>query len=180
MGRKKKAEQQQRAYFFKKNRYVPQEVKEVGAQVIGEAIEKAMDSATGIVNKGVLVEQARPEVAPLHSCFEWHDKTAAGKYREHQARNIVNVVDVQVTSDRRAPAFPSVILPVAVRAAGEAPQRENVRMQNVLADPAMRQQLINQVLAKLIRLREEYRAINELAIVWDAVDQASETPMVSA
>lgn len=42
-----------------------------------------------------LVEVSRPEDAPLHCEFEWDDAVAAEKYREKQARNMIQHLVVE-------------------------------------------------------------------------------------
>lgn len=163
---KRKASVKQK-YSFKANRYIPPEVQSVGAEVIGQEIEAVVFN--GVVDKAALVERARPASAPLHPCFEWNDKRAGELYRQFQARNIVNVVTVEVEG-HAVGAFPSV----AVRVERDTPpRRENIRIENVLSDDELRAQKINEVLAKLIRLRNEYRTLNELAVVWNAIDKVN-------
>lgn len=168
--RKKKSEV--KAYSFKANRYLPPEVRRVGAEVVGRAVESAIAS-DGTVDKKLLIESARPDEAPLHPCFEWSDPKAADLYRQFQARNIVNAVTVKIEGINVA-AFPTVSIKVHSSDAGESspPRRENIRVEAMLDDAELRQQKINEVLAKLIRLRQEYQSFNELAVVWRAIEEA--------
>lgn len=157
-------------FGFKPNRYIPSEVRAVGAQKIGEAILESSD-ASGIVDKKRLVEQARPKSAPLHPCFEWDDDVAGQLWREQQARNIVNVLTVEV-AERQATAFPSLSLPVVQGDdENQPPHHENIYIPHVLGDAELRQQRANQALAKLIRVRREYQDVNELQVAWDAIQQ---------
>lgn len=160
-----------KAYNFKANRYLPPEVIKVGPAAIGAAVEAAM-TAEGVVDKQRLVDDAKPKAAPLHPCFEWDDPRAANLYRLYQARNIVNCVTVEIEG-RETTAFPSV----AVRSVDDEapPRRENIRVEQVLSDAELRQQKINEALAKLIRVRQEYAAFQELAVVWRAIEQAEQT-----
>lgn len=48
--------------------------------------------AAGTLTAGNLVEVSRPADAPLHKEFEWNNTKAADKWREHQARNIINSI----------------------------------------------------------------------------------------
>lgn len=167
MGRKLKPG---KVYSFKENRFVPDEVARVGADVVGEAIEAAIGES-GSVDKRVLVENARPAKAPLHPCFEWNDPKAAELYRLGQARNIVNAVTVKIEGHEVA-AFPSVSVQVESES-GMIPQQQNIRVAAMLNDAELRHQKINEVLAKLMRLRKEYTALNELSIVWRAIDEVA-------
>ena len=44
----------------------------------------------GRLTASELVNESRPENAPLHAEFEWDNAVAGEKYREHQARNIIH------------------------------------------------------------------------------------------
>lgn len=48
-----------------------------------------LEQAGNLSAKGLL-DANRPEDAPLHNEFEWNDGVAAEKYREQQARHIIN------------------------------------------------------------------------------------------
>lgn len=48
--------------------------------------------AAGELTARNLVEASRPADAPLHNEFEWNNTAAADKWREHQARNIINSI----------------------------------------------------------------------------------------
>lgn len=52
--------------------------------------------AAGNLSAKSLLDASRPEDAPLHSEFEWNDSIAAEKFREGQARNIINHLVVRL------------------------------------------------------------------------------------
>ena len=76
-----------------------------GAHINGVTADEAGDELARIyVEKGELtaplvVDESRPEEAPLHPAFEWDDAVAAERHREHQARNIIRSVKV-ITQDK--------------------------------------------------------------------------------
>lgn len=61
----------------------------VKAEVVGTVIEQLKNDNGGEVTPSLVVAESRPEDAPLHPCFEWHDPTAANLYREDQARCVI-------------------------------------------------------------------------------------------
>lgn len=63
----------------------------VPAQKAGEELDRIYKER-GRLDAADVVEESRPKSAPLHPCFEWRDNVAAEKYREHQARNLINCV----------------------------------------------------------------------------------------
>lgn len=74
----------------------------ISAETAGKELERIrLDQ--GALTPPTVVEAARPKDAPLHPAFEWDNKTAAERYREHQARNLIRSVHV-VTEARPEPA----------------------------------------------------------------------------
>jgi len=69
----------------------------VSAQDAGEALQGIYERK-GKWQAADVVEESRPEAAPLHPCFEWDDPKAAKLWREQQARNLIGcIVTVQET-----------------------------------------------------------------------------------
>lgn len=64
-------------------------------QVIGEALADIEDRH-GIIDPNTVVDESRPEDAPLHPAFEWRDDVAAEKWRVEQARRVVRCVEVVI------------------------------------------------------------------------------------
>lgn len=65
----------------------------VDAGVAFDELERIRDR-DGRLRPATVVEESRPNDAPLHPVFEWRDKIAAQKYREDQARNVIRSVVV--------------------------------------------------------------------------------------
>lgn len=66
----------------------------VKADVVGEVLEQLEQSESGITAQA-FVDVSRPEDAPTHKMFEWRDEIAAEKYREQQARTIINHITIR-------------------------------------------------------------------------------------
>ena len=63
----------------------------VDAQTAGDELER-IHAKNGCLEPAAVVEESRPEDAPLHSLFEWDDPKAAEKYREIQAGTIIRAI----------------------------------------------------------------------------------------
>lgn len=63
----------------------------VPAQVAGEELHRIYQER-GELQAADIVDESRPESAPLHPCFEWDDFKAAELYRQKQARNLVECI----------------------------------------------------------------------------------------
>lgn len=75
--------------------------------------------AYGGIRPGVVVDEARPEDAPLHPVFTWDDSVAAEAYRREEARNMIRSVEFVDTTDRETRAIPMFC---SVTEEGEAPR----------------------------------------------------------
>ena len=67
----------------------------VDAQTAGEELDR-IRKEHGMLEPGTVVDESRPDEAPLHPVFEWHDPKAAELYREHQATHLIKQVRVVV------------------------------------------------------------------------------------
>lgn len=116
----------------------------------------------GGISPVVVVEESRPEDAPLHPEFEWDDPIAAQKYREVQARQIIRSVVLvsQPELNETAPvirAFVSVHNP-----AGNKPQSRLYKPTlDVLRDPDESEQVKKRFRNELLAMRQRYMALLE-------------------
>ena len=67
----------------------------VDAQTAGEELDRIRQEH-GTLEPGTVVDESRPDEAPLHPVFEWCDPKAAELYREHQATHLIKQVRVIV------------------------------------------------------------------------------------
>ena len=65
----------------------------VDAQTAGSELDR-IRQRDGTIRPAAVVDEARPEEAPLHPAFEWRDTVAAEQWREHQASTLIKVVRV--------------------------------------------------------------------------------------
>lgn len=136
-----------------------QELYPVDPQVAGEELDRIFREKGGL-HPAEIVNESRDESAPLHPCFEWNDETAAEKYRETQARDLVRAI---------------VTIPEAGASRSEV--RAFVHVQNtyqpmavVISDADKMADLLNSALKELSAFRCKYSHLEELATVFDAID----------
>lgn len=80
----------------------------VPATVVADEIER-IRSISGAVTAERVVDESRPEDAPLHTAFEWNDSAAAEQYRRDQARALIR--SVRVTYGHQPPVSAFVHVP---------------------------------------------------------------------
>lgn len=75
-----------------------------------EALERLRDENDGLLKVEDIVEEARKEHSPLHRHFDWDDSSAAEKYREWQARALIQKCRIVIENrgDVMVRAFVSV------------------------------------------------------------------------
>ena len=132
------------------------------AQAAGD--ECARLEAEGRLTPRELVDESRPEDAPLHHCFEWNDDVAAEKWREAQAGHIIRCVEV-VREDMSQPvrAFTPVIV-----TPDEARVYRSVEAVMVTADG--RRAMLDDAKRELAAFKRKYAGLKELAAVIEAAE----------
>lgn len=132
------------------------------AQVAGE--ECARLEAEGRLTPRELVDESRPDDAPLHHCFEWNDGIAAERWREAQAGQIIRCVEV-VREDMSQPvrAFTPVIV---------TPDEARVyrSVETVMATAGGRKAVLDEAKRELAAFRRKYAGLKELAEVMQVVN----------
>lgn len=139
----------------------------VKAQAVGERLAELSDGDIGRVTPQEVVDDARPEEAVLHPCFEWDDFEAAEKYRQEQARSIIRCVRV-VHDEAKPPALGYV----SVRLPEEGPAY--VTTARAMSDDDLRNQAIADALGGLRAWQRRYEHIAELEPIFAAVQKAVE------
>lgn len=128
------------------------------AQTAGEICEK-LEKSGGLTAKR-LVEESRPEDAPLHKEFEWNDATAAEAYREEQARYIIRslIVQPEATKNEVVRAF----FPMAEHKVFES-------LPVILSDAKKTDALLDMAMRELKAFELKYSTLSQLAPVFEAI-----------
>lgn len=161
-----KTKKHKQVWTFKPNRRpLP-----VTAKVARDELRRVLDGH-GVLTPAVVVEESKPRAAPLHPCFEWNDSKAATEFRLHQARNIINIVQVTTTDARgrksTVPEFINVSEPTDENARARHYQPVEVAMN----DPETRRTIMEACLNRLLMVRDNYRNLMEFSRVWSAIDE---------
>lgn len=65
----------------------------VSAETAGVELDRIRRD-NGELSAQLVVDESRPDEAPLHPVFEWDDAIAAEEHRKHQARTIIRSIQV--------------------------------------------------------------------------------------
>jgi len=126
------------------------------------AVMNALEAEGNLTAKGLL-EASRPEDAPLHDEFEWRDSEAAERWREHQARNIINSIVVVKDQGETVRQFFKIATNDANYCSIDA----------IMTHEDSRDALLRQAKRELTAFAEKYKQLEELACVFAAISQIS-------
>lgn len=124
----------------------------VDAQVAGEVI-RSIRLRSGGITPDLLIEESRPAVAPLHSCFEWDDAAAAVEYRREQARTVINSIKIvkdEKPSERAKP----------VRVAESIP--DSGKVVKIGSESHHRRYIVASTMEQLAKIKDRLSAIDGL------------------
>ena len=135
-----------------------------------QALEAIRVANEGILRAQDVVDAARAEESPLHDWFEWDDSVAAENHRRQQARELIRVyvkVEKQDTPETRAY--------VSLESDRRSPGGGYRSVSDVFTNPERRAELLTQALREASLWRTKYKALEELAGVFDAIEAAQQT-----
>ncbi len=132
-----------------------------------DALRVLAQNAGGILKAETVLAEAEDFNSPLHSYFTWDDGEAAGKYRLHEARNLIRCsVITEPKTGQEIRAFVSLTTDRLGEGGG---YRETIR---VLGRKDDRAQMLDDALAELQVFEQKYQALTELAEVFAASRKA--------
>lgn len=141
------------------------------AQVVGERLQHLRGELGDGFSSRAVVDDARPETAPLHPAFTWDDGEAAERWRQQEARGLVQSIVVVVNEGTAEQAESRAFVTVIEKETGEDRYVPTVEAVN---DDEYRLQIIDRALAEAIRWRERYDDIREFARIHSAIDKVAE------
>jgi len=151
-------------YQPKKYEWKVNGVMNVSAQVAGETLEEIYNR-TGDIKAETIVNESRSEDAPLHSCFEWNDETAAEEYRKSQANNLKRLLVTTIENEGKE---------ISVRAVVTV-NGQTSPIERVLKTKDMRESLIAMAKKELANFKNKYKVLEELAPIFEAIEKITGT-----
>ena len=138
------------------------------AQKAGELFEQL--EAENDLTAARVVEESRAEDAVLHDEFEWDDSKAANKYREGQARHLINAITIATVKAEGCDK------PIPVRAFFNVSADNTYTSVVSIANSAEKTaNLVAQAKRELITFSNKYNAIQSyLSGVFDAIKEVTD------
>lgn len=149
---------------------------------IRAALTALAEANNGLLNPAHVVDAARNPESVLHSEFEWDDDAAADSYRLAQAGALIRRVKFTLV---RQDHETKQITVRTTRAFQSRPSQRTAdagyeSVEQIMADPVKRDELIDQVLRELTAYRRRYADLLALSNVWAAIDDAIDALGASA
>lgn len=143
---------------------------EEAAQQFGTIVEEY-----GALLPDVVVEQSRPEDAPLHDAFEWNDKAAADKYRYDQARYLIRSLTIVHEEDEEEHPPIRAYMSINHAADDEKAEVDYLPTLLVMSKPILRKRLLSTALKELESWERRYQNLVEFSQVYTAIAAAKES-----
>ncbi len=159
-------------------------VHKISADVAGHAL-KEIRANTGNLTAQSVVDNSRPEDAPLHPSFEWDDWEAAEAYRRHQARSLIRALVVVAPDKTTAREYTGVTTevkgPTGRLGTTYVPTVQVVQSASMFADAMQRLEThLQRARASVIELRQmgekegvEPERLARIALAVTAIEAAS-------
>lgn len=137
----------------------------VSAEVAGQVCER-LAQENRLTGKA-LVEESRPEDAPLHRYFEWDDTKAAELYRERQGRDLIAhlIIEPENVDDEEK----EVKVVRAFYNVDETPEYHPI--ERILTNEDLHQKLLERARTELMIFKGKYETLLELGSVISAIDE---------
>lgn len=132
------------------------------AQKAGEVFER-LEKSVGLTSK-TLLDESRPEDAPLHNEFEWDDSIAAEAYRETQASYLIRMLCIAPEEETSEP----------VRAFFQTELTSGYEsIFRIIKSEEKRPALLDLALKELLAFQKKYQMLTELAGVFSEIEKVS-------
>lgn len=140
-------------YQFRRGSYI-----KADAQSAGEMCE--MLAAQDNLTAEALLEANRPEDAPLHDVFEWDDTIAAESWRKHQARHIINSLEIVIEGQEPVRAYFNI----------QRKEPEYHHIETILQRQDTTEALLATAYRELLAFQKKYKRLEELVPIFQAID----------
>ena len=167
MPRRKKPVVPQKVRWKRSSRAVSQRP---DAEVAYQEIERITKEHGGKATAEAVLEDSKRKNSPLHQCFDWDNKSASNKWRLHQARELMNSIEVVILQDDPRGTSEAASAPAFVSIERGEPDGAGYRPITIVMDDAdLRDRLIQQAWRDLQSWVRRYEHLNEFAQIHSAI-----------
>lgn len=139
------------------------------AQKYGEYLAK-IEKKEGVLTPAKVVNKAKSERSVIHDYFEWDDSIAGEKYRIHQARNLMNHIEVEII-DNGDEEVKTIKMFHNIQIVEESKDRGYLSLSSIVNSIDYREQVIDRALTELIGWKKRHQQYSELEPVFAAIEE---------
>lgn len=134
------------------------------ANLIGLELRLITKPGTQGPTAAEVVDAASHQSSPLHSFFDWSDKSAAKKWRLHYARVLIgSIVPITYSGQKvEIRAFNAIELITAAEDATRKHAKRYVELKTIKSDKALKAQIKAQCFAELLATLKKFHQYTEL------------------
>ncbi len=137
----------------------------ISAQTVGDELVR-IEAEHGEMTPPVFVKEASRKRSPLHGLLEWDDTKAAESHRLHQARMVINSIDVIVNEPDpvRVQAFVSV---------SKNGGRSYVAHTKLVTDDVLYERVVAELKGVIKTYRRKLAGFEKFRALMEAIDKAA-------
>ena len=156
--------------IYDKVRYRPgHAIKGIKPAVIAEQLDILKAEGNGVVTPAAVVEHARPANSPLHSAFDWKDRDAAVKWREHQARRLISSIEI-IQADEPEDDGPQTQV-AYLSVANHRGEAGYMSTDQAMSDETIAEKVLRDALSQLRAWKRRYGKLRALRPVIEAIEE---------
>ena len=135
------------------------------AQVIGTSLE-VIEKEYGNVTPELVLNVGRSVSSPLHKFFDWDDEQASEKWRKHQARKLIQSIEVVINYEtgESQKAFFNIREDF-----DENTPLVYVNIERALSEKELRKQILNNALREITYWKAKYHTYKEFKGIIGAI-----------
>ena len=124
----------------------------------------------GDLTPAAVVDRAANDDNVLHKAFDWDDESVAEKHRLATARNLIRSIQIIPAEKTEASAVAVYHNVVAATGEEDKPRKVYRDIDEIMADPIARSELLRSSINEIMRFRRRYDALQELSQIHAAID----------
>lgn len=144
------------------------------AQVYGGAIDALQKRLARIVTPGDVLKEARKKRSALRGYFEWDDGVAGEKFRLHQARELVNHIEVAIVDDLGEEETTAAFIHVRLSDDDSEKTKGYLPQEQVWQNQELAEQVVKRAMKEAIGFRDRYRQYEALAKINQAITETAQ------
>ena len=145
--------------------------------VAAAELEKIWEKNHNVLTPQIVVCAARPENSTLHKAFDWDDRCAAERFREHQARELIRSIQIVVPDSPSRPVF--IHVPRIVNNEGVQVEQHYQHVSFLSRYPAEFKAAVDSMKRRIAHLEDAVQSVLTIAFQTDAQNNVKKINLIA-